>query len=69
MKSRKVEPQIGDDQFSEEETARREDAALKRILSTPPKPHSAMKLGKRETASEKVAMKKLERLKDKPHGK
>jgi hypothetical protein len=45
--------------YSEEETARREDASLKRILSTPPKPHSAMKLGKRKAkASAKARPKK-----------
>ena len=34
--------------YSDEETARRRDAALLRALSTPPKPHSEMKLGKRK---------------------
>lgn len=34
--------------YCEEETIRRRDAALLRALSTPPKPHSAMKIGKRE---------------------
>jgi hypothetical protein len=48
MKSRKIEPQISDDQFTDEETARRRDAALLRALSTPPKPHKEMKLGKRK---------------------
>jgi hypothetical protein len=34
------------DQYSEQETAERREAALKRMLSTPPKPHSEMKIGK-----------------------
>jgi hypothetical protein len=33
-------------QYSEEETARRRDATIKRMLNTPPKPHSEMKIGK-----------------------
>jgi hypothetical protein len=32
--------------YSEQETARRRDAVIKLMLSTPPKPHSEMKLGK-----------------------
>jgi hypothetical protein len=38
------------DQYSEEETARRRDAVIKRMLATPPKPHSEMKIGKRRRA-------------------
>jgi hypothetical protein len=34
------------DHYSEEETERRREAALKRMLSTSPKPHSELKLGK-----------------------
>jgi hypothetical protein len=34
------------EKFSEEEIARRRDEALLRALSTPPKPHSEMKIGK-----------------------
>jgi len=34
------------EQYSEEETAQRRDAAIKRMLNTPPKPHSEMKIGK-----------------------
>ena len=36
------------DEFSEEETARRRDAVIKHMLNTPPKPHSAMIVGKRK---------------------
>jgi hypothetical protein len=34
------------DSYSEQETAQRRDAVIKRTLNTPPKPHSVMKLGK-----------------------
>jgi hypothetical protein len=33
--------------YSEEETVARREAALKRMLATPPKPHKDSKLGKR----------------------
>jgi hypothetical protein len=36
----------GDDQFSDEEAARRRDALARHMLKTPPKPQSEMKLGK-----------------------
>jgi hypothetical protein len=36
----------GADQYGEEETIARAEAALKRMLSMPPKPHSEMKIGK-----------------------
>jgi hypothetical protein len=32
-----------DETYSEEETVRRREAALKRMLTTPPKPHKEMK--------------------------
>jgi len=35
-----------DDQYSEQEIAQRRDATIKRMLNTPPKPHSEMKIGK-----------------------
>jgi hypothetical protein len=35
-----------DDFYSSEETSRRRDATIKRMLATPPKPHSEMKVGK-----------------------
>jgi hypothetical protein len=35
-----------DEHYSEQETARRRDAVIKRMLNTPPKPHSEMKIGK-----------------------
>jgi hypothetical protein len=37
-----------DDQFSDEEATRRTNEALRRALTSPPKPHSEMKLGKRK---------------------
>jgi hypothetical protein len=36
------------DEYSDEETARRRDAVIKHMLNTPPKPHSEMKIGKRK---------------------
>lgn len=35
--------------FSDSETAARAEAALKRMLATPPKPHKDSKLGRRES--------------------
>lgn len=35
-----------DDQYGEQETKHRRDAVIKRMLATPPKPHSEMKVGK-----------------------
>jgi hypothetical protein len=39
------------DTFSDEETVRRREAALKRMLSTPPKQHAEMKIGKKASPS------------------
>ncbi len=41
-----MKDQKSSDQYSEQETARRRDAVIKRMLNTPPKPHSEMKIGK-----------------------
>jgi hypothetical protein len=46
-----------DDQYSEKETIARAEAALKRMLSTPPKQHVEMKLGKSKSAKERPASK------------
>lgn len=60
------EPKV--DEFSDEETARRRDAALLRALSTPPKRHSEMKLGKRKAKASTKAnpLKKRGRPKEEP---
>ena len=39
-----------DDKFSETETNRRRDAALRRMLAMPPKPQSEMKVGRKAKA-------------------
>jgi hypothetical protein len=46
--------------FSEKEAAARRDAVIKRMLATPPKPHSEMKIGKglQKTAAKKIKPKK-----------
>jgi hypothetical protein len=36
------------DSYSDKETSERAEAALKRMLATPPKPHKDSKLGKRK---------------------
>lgn len=40
-----------DETYSEAETAARAEAALKRMLATPPKPHKVSKVGHRESQS------------------
>jgi hypothetical protein len=35
----RTKPETPDDQYSEEETARRADEVIKRMLNTPPQPH------------------------------
>jgi hypothetical protein len=42
-----------DDSYGEQETAQRRDAAIKRMLATPPEPHSEMKIGKSRRKAEK----------------
>lgn len=44
--------EVGDEMYSPEETQRRMDAALRRALNTPPKPHSEM-VGKRRRVGKK----------------
>lgn len=46
------------DQYSEKETADRRDATIKRMLNTPPQPHSELKIGKRKTAKKTKPKKK-----------
>jgi len=43
-----MEKKKSDDQYSDEEATRRMNEALRRALTSPPKPHSEMKLGKRK---------------------
>jgi len=49
-----------DEQYSSEETQRRMDAALRRALNTPPKPHSEMvgTKGDRNSAARRKKKKK-----------
>jgi hypothetical protein len=46
------------DKLTEMEIARRRDDAVRRALSTPPKPHSEMKLGKKKRKPNAPASKK-----------
>ena len=41
-----------DETYSEEETVARREAALKRMLATPPKPHKDRKAGRGEARNE-----------------
>jgi hypothetical protein len=47
-------PTKNDDQYSDKETAQRRDAVIKRMLATPPKPHSEMKIGKPKAKPKKI---------------
>jgi len=48
------------DEYSDEEAARRMNEALRRALTSPPKPHSEMKVGKpKRGAATKDATKRL----------
>ena len=42
-----------EESYTPEETIARAEAALKRMLATPPKPHSEMKLGKRKAKAQR----------------
>jgi hypothetical protein len=54
-----METKRSDDQYSEQEIAERRDATIKRMLATPPKPHSEMRIGKSKRKT-KVSKKKTE---------
>ena len=41
------------DTYSEAETVARREAALRNMLATPPKPHEAMRRGRRESSQSK----------------
>jgi hypothetical protein len=47
-----------EDQFDDQETARRRDAVIKRMIATPPKPHSEMKVGKSAAKKKKPTRRK-----------
>jgi hypothetical protein len=47
-----------EDAYSDEEATRRMNEALRRALTSPPKPHSAMKVGKRKAKASTKATKK-----------
>jgi hypothetical protein len=52
-----------DDQYSDEDATRRMNEVLRRALTSPPKPHSEMKLGKRkEKESQKASLSKKARV-------
>jgi len=46
------------DQYSDAEATQRMNEALRRALTSPPKPHSAMKIGKRKAKAGAKATKK-----------
>jgi hypothetical protein len=46
-----------DERYSKEETEQRREDALKRMLSTPPKQHAKMKIGRGASAKERPASK------------
>jgi hypothetical protein len=49
-------PKFSDEQYSDEETARRRDAVIKLMLNSPPKLRSEMTIGKRKAkASQKAS--------------
>ena len=45
------------DQYSEKDTTKRMDDALRRALNTPPKPHAAMKANKKPSPAKAKAKK------------
>jgi hypothetical protein len=47
-------PKFSDEQYSDEETARRRDAVIKHMLNSPPKPRSEMKIGKLKETSQSI---------------
>ena len=49
--------ELTEDQYSDEEAERRREDALKRMLSTPPKQHAEMKIGRGRSAKERPASK------------
>jgi hypothetical protein len=51
-------PKNQDDQYSDEEATRRTNEALRRALTSPPKPHSQMKIGKRKAKAGGIQKKK-----------
>ncbi|MCB9955606.1 MAG: hypothetical protein H6848_06845 [Caulobacterales bacterium] len=46
------------DKINEKETARRRDETIKRMLSTPPKPHAPLKSEKKPPKKKKAAKRK-----------
>jgi len=51
---------MNEDNYSEKETARRADAALKRMLNTPHKPHAPLKAKQRPSRA-RVASRKAKK--------